>query len=161
MLRRRHATVLSEAAPSVADDSVALIRRTARPTVLLIEDDTEMREMLTWVLRRDGFIVIEAANGDDALEWLGIGLLEGQPSHLPSLIVSDIRLPYFSGLEILEGVSISPQRIPVILITGFGDTETHELASELGAACVLDKPFPVEALLEAAHAALGASAEWS
>jgi DNA-binding response OmpR family regulator len=122
--------------------------------VLLIEDDGEMRTMLAWALRRDGCVVVEAADGDDALEWLGLGILDGEPSHLPALIVSDIRLPFFSGLEILEGVSISPRRIPVILITGFGDPETHARAAELGAVCVLDKPFTIDTLRAAVRGAL-------
>jgi DNA-binding response OmpR family regulator len=120
-----------------------------------------MREMLATALRRDGCIVIEAADGDDALEWLGIGILDGEPSHLPALIVSDIRLPYFTGLDILEGISISPRRTPVILITGFGDEETHARAAELGAVCVLDKPFAMEALRSAVRAALEPGLELS
>jgi len=150
MVQRRR-SVPEEPMP---DDRKPLVPTRREPTVLLIEDDTEMREMLATALRRDGCIVIEAADGDDALEWLGIGILDGEPSHLPALIVSDIRLPYFTGLDILEGISISPRRTPVILITGFGDEETHARAAELGAVCVLDKPFSMEALRSAVRAAL-------
>jgi DNA-binding response OmpR family regulator len=124
------------------------------PTVLLVEDDPDMREMLAVVLRAEGYVVVEAADGDDALDWLGDGVLEGEPSRLPAVIVSDIYLPYFSGLDILEGVQLAPSRLPVILITGFGDAETHARARELGAVCVLDKPFAMDDLRSAVKGAL-------
>lgn len=122
--------------------------------ILLVEDDHEMRRMLAATLRRAGYFVLEAADGDDALEWLGPGVLEGDPERLPDLIVSDVRLPYFSGLEIAEGVSLARKQVPVVLITGFGDPETHAKARELGAYCVLDKPFELHSLREAVRMAL-------
>lgn len=125
-----------------------------RGSVLLIEDDLEMRRMLAAALRRDGHQVIEAANGDDALEWLGPGALDGDLERIPDLVISDIRLPYFSGLEILECLQIVARRIPVILITAFPDRETHAAAARLGAECVLEKPFDLGELRAAAHLAL-------
>jgi len=124
------------------------------PTILLVEDDCEMREMLASALRRDGYIVIEAADGDDALEWLGIGALEGAPARWPSLLVSDVRLPRISGLDLVEGLSLAPERVPVVMITGFGDADTHARALELGATCVLDKPFDLTEFRYAVRSAL-------
>lgn len=124
------------------------------PTILLVEDDEDMRELLASVLRREGYRVVEAADGDGAVDWLGIGILEGDPERLPALIVSDICLPYMSGLDILEGARLSPWKLPVILITGFGDEDTHARASELGAVCVLDKPFSMHTLRTAVRSAL-------
>jgi len=129
--------------------------------LLLIEDDLEMRRMLAAALRRDGHLVIEAANGDDALDWLGPGVLDGDLERVPDLIVSDIRLPYFTGLEILESLKVSSQRIPVILITGFPDRETYAQASQLGAECVLEKPFDLGELRAAVHLALRARGKGS
>jgi DNA-binding response OmpR family regulator len=125
-------------------------------TLLLVEDDTEMRRMLGAALRRDGFHVIELTNGDDALDWLGPGVLDGDLERLPDLVVSDVRLPYFSGLELLESLKVASRRIPVILITGFPDRELYAQASALGAACVLEKPFDLGELRAAVHVALRA-----
>ena len=124
------------------------------PTILLVEDDEDMREMLAADMRREGYRVVEAADGDDAVDWLGVGILDGDPERLPALIVSDICLPYVSGLDILEGARLSPWRLPVILITGFGDADTHERARDLGAECVLDKPFSMQTLRAAVRNAL-------
>ena len=130
-------------------------------TLLLVEDDLEMRRMLAAALRRDGHFVIEAANGDDALDWLGPGVLDGDLERIPDLVVSDIRLPYFTGLEILESLQVSTRRIPVILITGFPDRETYDHASRLGAECVLEKPFDLGELRAAVHLALRANSRRS
>jgi DNA-binding response OmpR family regulator len=125
-------------------------------TLLLVEDDAEMRRMLAAALRRDGHVVVEAANGDDALDWLGPGVLDGDVERVPDLVVSDVRLPYFTGLEILESLQVSARRIPVILITGFPDRETYAQAAQLGADCVLAKPFDLGELRAAVHLALRA-----
>ena len=69
--------------------------------------------------------------------------------------MSDIRLPRVSGLDILAGVSRVPRHVPVILITGFGDEETHARARDLGAERVLDKPFAMSEFRAAVASALG------
>jgi two-component system response regulator PilR (NtrC family) len=143
-----------EASVTPRKDRKHLVPWAGGPVILLVEDDEDMREMLSAVLRRDGYRVVEAVDGDEAIDWLGIGILEGQPERLPALIVSDICLPWVSGFEILEGARLSPWRLPVILITGFGDAQTHERAHQLGAVCVLDKPFAMDTLREAVRKAL-------
>ena len=125
-----------------------------RSTILLVEDDPDMRRMLAATLRRDGHFVIEAANGEAAFDWLAPGVLEDDLERIPDLVVSDVRLPHYSGLEILEGLQVSRPRIPVILITAFPDQETHDLAARLGAQCVLEKPFELSQLRAAVHLAL-------
>ncbi len=125
------------------------------PLVLLVEDDEGMRDMLAGALMRDGCRVIETADGESALDWLGTGAVEGELWRVPSLIVSDICLPLVSGLEILAGVNHGSRHVPVILITGFGDAETHARAMDLGAERVLDKPFAISEFRAAVASALG------
>jgi DNA-binding NtrC family response regulator len=115
-------------------------------TILLIEDDTEMRKLLELTLRRDGYDVVAVADGDEALDWLGLCLFDGSLQNVPALIVSDVCLPHFSGLELLEGLLAATVEIPVVLITGFPSEDTCVEAFELGAAHVLAKPFDCEAL---------------
>jgi len=124
------------------------------PTILLVEDDFELRELLALVLRNEGFTVIEAEDGDDALEWLGLGALEGEPQRWPALIVTDVRLPFLSGLDLLEGLSSVTESLPIVLITGAKDPDTHEKALALGALCVLEKPFLLSDFRSVVHSAL-------
>ena len=115
-------------------------------TILLIEDDGEMRRLLERTLVRDGYRVVAVEDGDRALDWLGLCLEGGSLENVPALIVSDVRLPHFSGLELLEGLLCAAPEIPVILITGFPSEETYAEAFELGAVRVLAKPFDLDAL---------------
>jgi DNA-binding NtrC family response regulator len=89
---------------------------------------------------------VAVADGDQALDWLGLCLFDGSLQNVPALIVSDVRLPHFSGLELLEGLLCASAEIPVVLITGFPSEETYAEAFELGAARVLAKPFALDAL---------------
>ena len=125
-------------------------------TILLVENEMRTRRMLAGVMRRDGHKVVEVSNGDDALDWLGPGVVDGDLDHIPDLVVSDVHLPYFSGLEILELLQVPTRRIPVILITSLPNPETHVQASRLGARCLLEEPFDVGELRAAIHLALRA-----
>ena len=118
----------------------------ARATrVLLAEDNSELRDLLVSALRRDGYEVIEAHSGFNMLEEVGVLLQRGEGSPV-DLIISDHRMPGFLGLEILAGMRQAGFNLPFILITGFGDKETHEEAARLGATAVFDKPFDVDEL---------------
>ncbi len=123
-------------------------------TILLIEDDAEMRKLVARVLERDGNEVVAVADGDQALDWLGLCLFDGSLENVPALIVSDIRLPQFSGLELLEGMLCATASVPVILITAFPSEETYAEAFELGAVRVLAKPFDLDTLRLAVRAVL-------
>jgi len=109
--------------------------------VLLVEDDEEMRKMLAFVLTKHGFRVTQARNGAEALEYLGDVVLGGARDRAPELLVTDQRMPGFCGLDVIEAARIAGLEIPAILITAFGDLETHARAESLGATPVLDKPF--------------------
>jgi DNA-binding NtrC family response regulator len=114
-----------------------------RPTlVLLAEDDVELRKLIATTLRADGYEVVEAANGMELLDALELMLSR----RLPDAIVSDVRMPLLSGMDVLAVIRASSTEIPVILITAFGDVDTHGEAHDLGAVAILDKPFDMSAL---------------
>ena len=118
-------------------------RRAAR--ILVAEDDFEMRRFLISRLRKDGYDVTEAADGAQLLTRLNPGLSRSEQFDL-DLIISDIRMPGVSGLEVLAGLRTYAGAPPVILITAFGNPETHAEAERLGAVAVFDKPFDVDAV---------------
>jgi len=129
-----------------ASPSTAVAPR--RRHVLVAEDDTRMRQLLAAMLRRAGFEVTEAKNGAELLDC--IGNLGATPTRSIDLIISDIRMPMLSGLDVLTEARWDRWDIPVILITAFGDEDTHAEARRLGAAAVFDKPFELDVIRSAA-----------
>ena len=112
--------------------------------VLLAEDDRELRRLLAAKLRKEGYVVKEAGTGFELLEHLGAVTLRNQAF---DLIVTDIRMPGLTGLSVVEGLrnGFKPgsRGTPVILITAFGDEETHAEAKRLGTV-IFDKPFDLD-----------------
>lgn len=111
--------------------------------LLLAEDDSELRHLLATALRRDGHHVTEARSGIELLDWIAAELDEQGSLDRFDLIISDIRLPGFSGLDMLASLRTAECPVPVVLITAFGDEATHAQALRLGAAALFDKPFDV------------------
>jgi CheY-like chemotaxis protein len=125
-----------------------------RAKVLLAEDQFDMRTILASRLRKAGFDVSECRDGSELVMALS-DYLEKVPPELASdqfdLIITDIRMPGISGLSVAEAMHDYAGFPPTILITGFGDEETHERAKEMGVVAVFDKPFDVEALIQKAR----------
>ena len=117
-----------------------------QPRILVAEDDDEMRVLLFETLRREGYKVTACPDGLHLEDRLIVSEIGSQPTPF-ELIISDIRMPGLSGLEVLEGLQTCEASPPTILITAFGDEETHAQARQLGAAAVFDKPFDLDDLL--------------
>jgi CheY-like chemotaxis protein len=110
-----------------------------QPRRILVVDDEEMvRDLLTRFLNDRGYQAAEAADGAQALE-----LFRSQPF---DLVLSDVRMPGLSGLQLLQAVKEVNPRIPVILISGFGEVETVVEALKAGAENFLAKPLKLEML---------------
>jgi DNA-binding response OmpR family regulator len=129
------------------------------PHILLAEDTDEMRSVIAMRLRQQGYSVTECADGAELLSRLGVYLHPEkveQPLQAPKydLVISDVRMPGVFGTSIVEGASECPLFPPIILITAFGDEETHEKARRIGVAAVIDKPFDLSDLLEKVRAAI-------
>lgn len=116
-----------------------------RGRVLLAEDDPDMRQLLARALRADGHTVVELRDGAELLQVLHATLRQGT-EHGVAAIVSDVRMPACSGLEVLKDLRSLSAELPVVLITAFGSAQTHAAARALGAVTVLDKPFDVDDL---------------
>lgn len=101
-------------------------------TVLVVDDEPMVREVLAQYLRHDGFGVVEAADGDDAVE-----LLEKCE---PDLVLLDLMLPKRHGLDVLRHARSSTD-VPVILLTALGDEQDRVAGLELGADDYVVKPF--------------------
>ena len=108
------------------------------PRILVVDDERSMRELLAIVLRREGYEVLLAENGRAA-----IAALEREPV---DLLISDIKMPDMSGVDVLRAAKKIDQDILGIMITAFASTETAVEAMRLGACDYLSKPFDVDLL---------------
>jgi len=115
-----------------------------RPRVMVAEDDAALRRLLTRALDAAGYAVTSADTGPALLMSLWRAALH---SRLPALIVSDIRMPGRSGLEVARVLRDKGWSVPVILITAFVDEDVVTLGQRVGAAAVLSKPFDLDDLL--------------
>ncbi len=108
------------------------------PRILVVDDERSMRELLAIVLRREGYDVLLAENGRAAIE-----ALDREPV---DLLISDIKMPDMSGVEVLRAAKRVDQDILGIMITAFASTETAVEAMRLGACDYLSKPFDIDLL---------------
>jgi two-component system, NtrC family, response regulator PilR len=108
------------------------------PRILVVDDERSMRELLAIVLRREGYEVLLADNGRAAIE-----MLEREPV---DLLISDIKMPDLSGVDVLRAAKKIDQDILGIMITAFASTETAVEAMRLGACDYLSKPFDIDLL---------------
>jgi len=113
----------------------------SRARVLVVDDDPDMRALLTDVLSDEGYAVEQVANGAEALIRLRTESF--------AAIVLDKNMPGLSGLDLLPGLRTICPETPVILITAFGDVSTYMEAMEKGAFEYIFKPFRMEELLRA------------
>ena len=119
----------------------------ARESILLAEDDRELRSLLLEVLEEAGYGVRAAASGTEALAAL--------VDFLPDLVITDLMMPGASGKEVLKETRRCHPGVNIIVITAFGSIESAiELVKE-GAFDYLTKPFSNDELLLAAQRALG------
>jgi diguanylate cyclase len=111
-------------------------------TILIIEDETAIRELISGLLFLEGFDVVEAINGKE-----GIAIAQ---SVLPDLIICDVMMPEIDGHGVLEALQKNPQTatIPFIFLTAKGTRQDVRYAMNLGADDYLIKPFSNEELLE-------------
>jgi len=102
--------------------------------------------MMVAALRRDGYDIVEAKTGAELLDRIGSTMLFGEASPPPDLIVSDIRMPGFTGFEVLDGLRDAKWDTPIVLVTAYSTPETQEEAERIGASAVFKMPFDVDDL---------------
>ena len=114
--------------------------------VLVVEDEPELREVVSWLLRDEGFAVETASDGRQALERVA--------AQRPALVVLDMGLPILNGEQVAAGLREQyADPPPIILMTAAGTAA--ERARRIGAAAYVGKPFDLDDLVRAVHRALG------
>jgi two-component system response regulator PilR (NtrC family) len=105
-------------------------------TILIVDDEKSMRDFLKILLTKEGYEVIVAGDGNQALTALGKNRVD--------LVISDIRMPGMGGLELLAKVKDEADDIPVIMITAFASPNDAVQAMKSGAYDYISKPFNVD-----------------
>jgi nitrogen regulation protein NR(I) len=117
--------------------------------ILLIEDDRSTASALQKVLRADGYEVEVAGRGDEGLE--------KARAETHDLVITDLRLPGVGGLELIAQLHRAKPKLPIIMMTAHGTTETAIEAMKLGACDYLVKPFEADELLALAASSVSGS----
>lgn len=115
-------------------------------TILVIDDEREIRASVRGILEEEGFAVLEAEDGQQALE-----VLRGAN---PEVVLLDIWMPNVDGLELLANLQGRLHPPEVIVISGHGNIETAVRATKLGAFDFIEKPFSLDGLLDVVQRAL-------
>lgn len=111
--------------------------------VLLIEDEPNIIEAISFLLLRDGWQVDTHSNGDDAVQVV----LDKQPD----ILILDVMLPGRSGYEILQDLRAteSTSNLPVLMLTARGQSKDRDMAERMGASRFMTKPFSNDEILAA------------
>jgi DNA-binding response OmpR family regulator len=104
------------------------------PTILLVDDEDAVRTVLTFPLEKDGYVVVQAGDGEEALR-----LFAEQPV---DLVVLDLMLPRLDGLEVCKRLRAT-STVPIIMLTARDDELDKVLGLELGADDYITKPFSI------------------
>jgi UDP-3-O-[3-hydroxymyristoyl] N-acetylglucosamine deacetylase len=115
-------------------------------TVLVVDDENEIRSSLRGVLNDEGLRVLEAEGGREALAIV-------RREH-PELVLLDVWMPDIDGIELLRQLRSEPNRPQVVMISGHGNVETAVQATKLGAFDFIEKPFSIDSLLQVVNRAL-------
>ena len=125
--------------------------------ILLVEDEENYRAPLAFSLRRDGFEVVEAQDGETAIERFEAAGRSGGPAPI-DLVLLDLMLPHLSGTEVCRRIR-RISRVPVIMVTA-KDSEVDKIVGlEIGADDYVTKPYSYRELLARVHAVLRRSQE--
>jgi nitrogen regulation protein NR(I) len=121
--------------------------------ILLIEDDRSTASALQKVLQDEGYAVTVAGRGD-------LGLSQARQREC-DLVITDLKLPGLSGMDLIAQLHTAKPKLPIIMMTAHGTTETAIEAMKLGACDYLVKPFEADELLDLAASAVASSRRMS
>jgi DNA-binding NtrC family response regulator len=111
------------------------MERKEKNKILIVDDEEDTTLILAQVLKKEGYEVVTANNGQVALE-----IVENQRINL---ILTDIRMPHMDGMELLKNVKRNARPIPIILMTAHYGIDTYIDSNELGAFEYLCKPINI------------------
>jgi two-component system phosphate regulon response regulator PhoB len=120
----------------------------AKKSILVVEDEDDIRELLRYNLAKEGYQVTCSASGEEALKAVRVSL--------PDLVLLDLMLPGLDGLEVCRSLKQDPQtrNLPIVMLTAKGEEADIVVGLELGADDYVTKPFSLRVLLARLRAVL-------
>ena len=117
--------------------------------IMTVEDSTSLREMISFVLREEGYDVLEAEDGQDALTKLNGSEID--------MVITDLNMPVMNGIELTRSLRANPtyKFIPIVFLTTESQVQKKDAAKEAGATGWIVKPFKPEQLLKVIKRVLG------
>jgi len=115
------------------------------PTILLVDDEESIQKLLTYPLERDGYRVVQARDGEEALERF--------TAERPDLVLLDLALPKVDGLEVCRRLR-AQSPVPILMLTARDDEIDKVLGLEIGADDYITKPFSIRELRSRIRAAM-------
>jgi len=117
-----------------------------RARVMVVDDSAHVRDVIRLTLEEAGYVVVLAETGDGAIASLG--------QVLPDLVLLDLKMPGGSGVDVIREIRVRSEDVPVIIVTGYPDSDLMHRAMEYGPFLVLAKPVAPDKLLAAVERAL-------
>ncbi len=119
-------------------------------TVIVIEDERNIIEAISFILSRDGWDVATHSNGHDAVDAVR--------ARRPDIVILDVMLPGRSGFDILQDIREDAElgQTPVLMLTARGQEKDREMAERAGASAYMTKPFSNAEVLDAVRALVAA-----
>jgi two-component system nitrogen regulation response regulator NtrX len=117
-----------------------------KPRILVVDDESAIRDSLKMILEYEGYEVVGAATGQD-----GLSLAEREPA---DLVLLDIKMAGMDGIEVLQRLRATQESLPVIMISGHATVSTAVEATKLGAFDFIEKPLSTERVLVSVRNAL-------
>lgn len=111
----------------------------AKYNILMVEDDENIQELVAYNLRKAGWAVAAAGNGEEGLEFA--------LKHTPDLVLLDLMLPGMDGLEVCRKIKAKNPEIPIIMLTAKGEETDIIVGLEMGADDYMVKPFSPKVLI--------------
>lgn len=138
-------TLVSLPVDSIADDAAS---QPAKPKILAVEDNNDMRHFLKRVLERHGYDFLEAGDGIEGFE---VALAQH-----PDLILMDLSLPHVDGYEVTRKLKADPTfaSTPILAVTAHARSADEKRAMEVGCDAYLSKPYSIRNLLDLIEAHL-------
>jgi two-component system, NtrC family, response regulator AtoC len=113
--------------------------------ILVADDEPNLRRVLTAILRREGYDVVQAADGAEAIDLLADPV---------DVVITDLKMPRIDGMEVLRHASQQLPHVPVIMITAFGTVDNAVAAVKAGAFDYIEKPFEQEQIRQIVNKAV-------